>query len=425
MTVAEPDDAKKTDPSKRSLPDGWQWVQLGNVCSINPRRIARLNRHDDAPTTFVGMAAVDEQEGVIARPEVRSYREVRKGYTYFTEGDVLFAKITPCMQNGKHAIARGLIDGIGFGSTEFHILHPSPQVTAAWIHYFVRQPSVLLSAIAHFTGTVGQQRVPEDFLEALEIPLPSVREQQRITTLLTEQMAAVERARSAAEAQLEAARELPAAYLHAVFDISDAQQWIKKPVGEVGAITSGITLGRKLRDVETQSVPYLRVANVKDGYLDLSDVYRIEATTAEINKCRLQFGDLLLTEGGDPDKLGRGTFWEEQIPDCIHQNHIFRVRFDLDEFSPHFIAAQLGSPYGKAYFLAHAKQTTGIATINQQVLARFPLMVPTLPEQQSIAAMLAEQLTTAKRIRTALEGQLTMIEKLPATLLRQAFNGEL
>lgn len=392
---------------------------------MNPRRPPDLLRADDDPTTFVPMEAVDEVHGTVTRPEVRPFREVRRGYTYFAENDVLFAKITPCMQNGKHAIARNLVGGFGFGTTEFHVLRPSQAIIAEWIHFFVRQPEVLENAKAYFTGAVGQQRVPETYLADLEIPLSPLEEQKRIAVILNEQMGAVERARAAAEAQLEAAKALPAAYLRAVFSSPEAKQWPKRPIGEVGEIVSGITLGRKLNGTETRHVPYLRVANVKDGYLDLSDVYSIEATGAEIEKCRLRHGDLLLTEGGDPDKLGRGTFWEGQIPECIHQNHIFRVRFDLGQLSPEFVSAQMASAYGKGYFLAHAKQTTGIATINQRVLRNFPLLMPLLAAQRQIAAMLNEQMASAERTRKAIEEELDAVNKLPAALLRRAFAGEL
>ena len=198
--------------------------------------------------------------------------------------------------------------------------------------------------------------------------------------------------------------------------------WQGARLGDVGKIGSGITLGRKLQNVKTTPVPYLRVANVKDGHLDLSDVYEIDATEADIAKCRLQYGDLLLTEGGDPDKLGRGSFWEDQLPLCLHQNHIFRVRFNLQEFSPQFLAAEIGSPYGKAYFLAHAKQTTGIATINQQVLAAFPLMFPPLPEQKRIAALLTEQMAAVEQARAAAKAQLAAAQALPAAYLRAIYD---
>jgi type I restriction enzyme S subunit len=163
------------------------------------------------------MSAVDAQKGIVATPELRPYSEVKRGYTFFAEGDVLFAKITPCMENGKHAIARNLADGIGFGSTEFHILRPMADTTAEWVHYFVRQPSVLQDARKHFTGAVGQQRVPEDYLASLEIPLPPLAEQHRLVAHLSVEMAAIERARTAAEEQLAAIEYLPAAILRQAF----------------------------------------------------------------------------------------------------------------------------------------------------------------------------------------------------------------
>ncbi len=410
---------------RRPLPDGWRWVKVGEVCDINPRRPTDLHRLDDTVTTFVPMSAVDELLGEILRPEVKAFGEVRKGYTYFEEGDVLFAKITPCMQNGKHVVARNLIGGFGFGTTEFHVLRPGPEIIEDWVHRFLRQPSVLQAATAHFTGAVGQQRVPESYLAGLSLALPPLPEQRRIAAILNEQMAAVERARAACEAQVAAARALPAAYLREMFESEEAQRWPKKPLGEVGRIGSGITLGRQLGDLKTRKIPYLRVANVKDGRLDLSDVYQIDATEAEIKRCMLQFGDILLTEGGDPDKLGRGTFWDGQLPECIHQNHIYRVRFDLDHFSPEFLSAQIGSPYGKAYFLAHAKQTTGIATINQKVLGQLPLMIPSRSTQDRVAAKISQKMMIAEQMLQALVAQLDAINHLPAALLRRAFNGEL
>lgn len=415
--------AAENQNAKRALPPGWRWVRLGGICELNPRRPPGLWRAVDDPTSFVPMEAVDEIRGEIMRRDLRPFRDLRKGYTYFAENDVLFAKITPCMQNGKHAIARGLLGGLGFGTTEFHVVRPGPSVAPEWIHFYVRQPSVLENAKAYFTGAVGQQRVPESYLAELEIPLPPLDEQKRIAAILNDQMAAVERARAAAQAQLAAAQALPAAYLRAVFSSPEARAWSARKLGEVGEIISGVTLGRKLNGAETTRVPYLRVANVKDGYLDLSDVYEIEATSTEIEKCALRYGDLLLTEGGDPDKLGRGTFWEAKIPRCIHQNHIFRVRFDLASISPQFMSAQFGSAYGKTYFLGHAKRTTGIATINQQVLKNFPVLLPPIAQQEHIAAMLGDQIASSERARKAIEEELDTINKLPAALLRRAFSG--
>ncbi|MGD0949166.1 MAG: hypothetical protein ABSA52_17280 [Candidatus Binatia bacterium] len=173
MTATNDLNRRCAKDAKRHLPDGWRWAALGEVCEINPARPPNFKRDDDAPTSFVPMSAVDEVLGAITRCETRLFTDVRNGYTFFAEGDVLFAKITPCMQNGKHAIARGLIDGVGFGTTEFHVLRPRPGVIGEWIHRFIRQPRVLELAEAEFRGSAGQRRVPEKFLAALD-PNPAL-----------------------------------------------------------------------------------------------------------------------------------------------------------------------------------------------------------------------------------------------------------
>lgn len=239
-----------------------------------------------------------------------------------------------------------------------------------------------------------------------------------------DQLAVVERARAAAEVRLEAAHRLSAAHLRVAFDSTATRDWPYRRLRDLAEIVSGITLGRKPPTDPVRPVAYLRVANVKDGYLALDDVYSIEASDSEIEKLCLRRGDLLLTEGGDPDKLGRGTFWEEQIQDCIHQNHIFRVRFETAVVLSEFAAAQVGSQYGKSYFLKHAKQTTGIATINQRVLGEFPFLLPPPEQQQAIIDRLRLELAAAKQVRAAAETEVAAINALPSALLRRAFSGE-
>lgn len=201
------------------------------------------------------------------------------------------------------------------------------------------------------------------------------------------------------------------------------RSWPVVPLGEAAEIAAGITLGRKTAETELIQVPYLRVANVQDGRLDLSDVKLVAATRREIAKWELKDGDLLLTEGGDPDKLGRGTCWRLQLPLCIHQNHIFRLRFSADRYDPDFVSYQIGSPYGKSYFLANAKKTTGIATINQRVLAAFPLLSPPLPTQQSLVNRLKARLEVVGVAQQALYTQVLDSDALLASVFRARFNG--
>ena len=192
-------------------------VKLQDICKINPRRPRELKWQPDISTTFVPMSSVDEQTGIITQPEVKPYAEISRGYTYFEEGDVLFAKITPCMQNGKHAIASELLNGFGFGSTEFHVIRPSENVISAWVHNFLRHPSVLYDAERHFRGAVGQQRVPKEFLTQLPVPLPPLDEQKRITNMISQRMKAQERAKAAALEQLEAVEAMRPALLRQAF----------------------------------------------------------------------------------------------------------------------------------------------------------------------------------------------------------------
>lgn len=195
----------------------WPKRKLGDVCEVNPKRPSDLKAKPQQKTTFVPMPAVDAKEGIINKPEIKYFEEVQKGYTYFEENDVLFAKITPCMQNGKQAIARNLLNGFGFGTTEFHVIKPLEHILPEWIHSYIRQPHILYEAEQAFTGAVGQQRVPKDFLKTLEIPLPPLAEQKRIAKILTEQMAAAQKVTKTIKEELELINKLPASLLQQAF----------------------------------------------------------------------------------------------------------------------------------------------------------------------------------------------------------------
>ena len=202
---------------RRTIPTGWKWVELREICHINPRKPKHMPYALNTPTSFVPMASVSQDTGSIVELQLRPLREVIKGYTYFEEDDVLFAKITPCMQNGKHAIARNLNNGFGFGTTEFHVIRPLDSIIPEWVHLYVRSPKVLGMAASHFRGAVGQQRVPKEFLSDLEIPLPSVSEQKRIAAALNEQMASVAKAKRAAQEEMALLNAMRPALLRRAF----------------------------------------------------------------------------------------------------------------------------------------------------------------------------------------------------------------
>lgn len=162
------------------LPPKWVLTSIGAICDINPRLNRPSDFDNDTLVSFIPMAAVDEITGTIANPEIRPVGEVWRGYTRFREGDVIFAKITPSMENGKAAIASNLMNGIGLGTTEFHVLSPTDLRIAKWIYHYIRQESFRGAAAHVMTGTAGQLRVPTDFLIEAVIPLAPYEEIGRI-----------------------------------------------------------------------------------------------------------------------------------------------------------------------------------------------------------------------------------------------------
>lgn len=161
--------------------EGMTWKTLEEVCAINPKT---KQFPDDMEVSFVPMQRVSDT-GDVQTDEIRKVSEVKKGFTFFEEGDVLFAKITPCMENGKGGIARNLKNGIGFGSTEFHVMHPDlEKVSSEWLYYLTSWDEFREQCARNMTGSAGQKRVPKSYLEHYKVHLPSLEEQRRIVILL-------------------------------------------------------------------------------------------------------------------------------------------------------------------------------------------------------------------------------------------------
>ncbi|MBD2770984.1 restriction endonuclease subunit S [Iningainema sp. BLCCT55] len=196
------------------------------------------------------------------------------------------------------------------------------------------------------------------------------------------------------------------------------EEWEVKPLQEIATIQTGLAKGKKVQGNSVE-LPYLRVANVQDGYLDLSEIKMIRVAPKEIDRYRLKPGDVLLTEGGDLDKLGRGDIWRGQIEMCLHQNHIFAVRPNLNILLPEFLAAQTGSNYGKQYFLNCGKQTTNLASINSTQLKNFPAIVPPMNEQKAII----EVLDSVRSNELAAVLELESLERLKRGLMQDLLTG--
>ena len=235
--------------------------------------------------------------------------------------------------------------------------------------------------------------ITRDCLEQIRLNLPSLPEQKKIAHILS----TVQRAIEAQERIIQTTTELKKALMHKLFteglrhepqkqtEIGPVpESWEVVPLSNCAVVQTGIAKGRKVKAEEALEVPYLRVANVQDGYLDLSEMKTITIRKNEQQRFALQDGDVVLTEGGDFDKLGRGFIWHGQIDNCVHQNHVFAVRPDTSRISSEFFAYQSQSPYGKRYFLSVAHKTTNLACINTTKLKAFPVLLPPKDQQKDI-----------------------------------------
>jgi type I restriction enzyme, S subunit len=301
------------------------------------------------------------------------------------KGDILFSHINSVEHIGKCALFEGhpekLIHGMNLLA-----LRPSKRVLDPRYAFRVMSGPIFRNSLAQFVNkAVNQASISTTNLKSLKIPLPPLDEQRRIAAIL-DKADALRRKRMRTLELIDRAAE--SIFSEIFGDQVNNPRSTKRIecLGSLAEIVSGITKGRKVNGSPTRSVPYLAVVNVQDKRLNLDVVKTIDATEDEIRRYRLHMNDLLLTEGGDPDKLGRGTLWRQEIDEAIHQNHIFRVRLTSREVLPIYLMWLIGSPYGKAYFLRSAKQTTGIASINKTQLSDFPVIVPPIELQMKFAA---------------------------------------
>jgi type I restriction enzyme S subunit len=299
------------------------------------------------------------------------------------------------------------------------ILRTKPSIDRSFLlHWLSSDCAVDQIRQSKVTATISNLSLGQ--IGDLMIPLPPLDEQKRIAAIL-DRAADVRRKRQQAIIRF---NQLGQAIFNTMFGdfVANDKGWPNSgSLGEYAEIASGITKGRDSKGRGTRPVPYLAVANVQDKRLQIDPIKTIEATEDEIARYKIFPGDLLLTEGGDPDKLGRGTLWNDELPECIHQNHVFRVRLSSDKFLPTFLNWLVGSNYGKQYFLKSAKQTTGIASINSTQLKAFPMLMPPVELQ----AAFENNLKRLDSLAPSFSSGLSRADSFFQSLQVRAFRGEL
>jgi type I restriction enzyme S subunit len=395
----------------------WPAVPLGEVLTQvrDVVTIADSTVYKQVTVRLWGKGAVIRQEAL--GKEIKTKRQFR-----LRAGQLVYSRIDARL--GAVALTPPDLDS-AIVSTDFPVFDlVIDRIEPQFLNYFAQTRLFLDQCDRESLGTSKRTRIKEAEFLKIAIPLPPLDEQRWIVARLDALRVRVEQALALQGAAIAEAEALIDASLYSIFCDAATADWQATMLEALTEIRAGVTLGRKLTGA-TIGVPYLRVANVQDGRLDLAEVKEVAIRPDELAKWRLQFGDLVLTEGGDFDKLGRGTIWRNEIVDCIHQNHIFRVRPNQEVILPEFLELEIRSPYGKGYFLSKAKKTTNLASINQAQLREFPVRFPAKARQATIVAEIGE---LHQRIETLIQAQRESEQELQAMLpaaLDRAFRGEL
>jgi type I restriction enzyme, S subunit len=434
------------------------------------------------------MAAVAEDFAGVDVEQLRPLGEVRKGYTAFVEGDVLLAKITPCMENGKGGLVPALPKGVAYGSTEFHVLRPSVALRSKWLSHFLSQPAFRKVARANMTGTAGQMRVPAKWLQTVGLPIPPLAEQSRIVAKLEELLSDLD----AGVAELKAAQKKLAQYRQSLLKAAvegrlteawraqhrptetgaqlldrilterrarwEAKQlakfqaqgktppkdWQKKYPEPVRPDTSGLPelpegwgwatidqlsfeqrYGSSAKTDEAASgVPVLRMGNLREGRLDLRSLKYLPENHDEFPQLFLEDGDLLFNRTNSAELVGKTAVYRLEVVPCSFASYLISVRFSPG-YLPELASAFINSTYGRDWIKSVAVQQVGQANVNGSKLSALAIPVPPFAEQQEIVRNLGIQTATAFYLESNIDRSLKQSTAQRQNILRAAFSGQL
>lgn len=315
---------------------------------------------------------------------------------------------------------------------------PSDKINNQYLFYLVSSSSVQSKFDAFFAGG-AQKNISPKQIESVNFLIPkSTTEQAQIATILSK----VDEAISQTEQLIAKYSRIKTGLMQDLLtkgidengkirseethEFKDSplgripKEWSIVSLGNFSEISSGLTLGKEYPEYGTEAMPYLRVANVQDGYLDLNEIKYIRVPYNQIGKLLLKKGDVLMNEGGDFDKLGRGTVWNDEIPNCLHQNHVFKVRLDKQKMLPEYLAFYSASSYGKIFFIVSSKQSTNLASINKTQLLGFPIIKPELIEQHRIINVLDNYSNLLKDHET----NLSKLQSIKTGLMQDLLSGK-
>ena len=383
-------------------------AKLGEVCLINPKS---CTLRDDTEVSFIPMTKVGEH-GEFDASEIKNYSEVKKGFTNFQNGDILFAKITPCMENGKGAIAHNMKNGIGFGSTEFHVLRPdTDKMTSEWLYYLTTWKTFRKEAERNMTGSAGQKRVPKTFLENYVVNLPDIDTQKSENKILRK----VDDLISLRKQQLTKLDELVKARFVEMFGTFPANPF-RWDTGKIQDVVSDVRYGSSRPAVEGGKYPYLRMNNITySGELDLRDTKRIDIPDSELDKCTVRRGDVLFNRTNSKELVGKTCVYNRDEL-MVLAGFVIRVRIN-ERIRPEVLSAFLNMDFSKRMLIGMCKTAIGQANINAKELQNIDLYIPPI-ELQDQFVTLKNKIDQQKQ---AVQQSLEKLELMKKALMQEYF----
>ncbi len=390
---------------------------MSAVRRVALQEVATIQRDIVAPsqikagTLYVGLENI-ESGGRFANVRPVENGELASSKFAFTPRHVLYGKLRPYLAK----IARP--DFAGICSTDILPVLPGPELDRGYLAWLLLTPEMVSSAASRATGA-NLPRLSPNALAEMKIPLPPLPEQRRIAEIL-DKADALRAKRRAALAQLDTLTQ--SIFLDMFGDpATNPKGWSVSLVGAVADVQGGLQV-TTARAKLPREVPYLRVANVYRGCLNLSEVKTIRTMDAEFARTKLLKDDLLLVEGhGNPAEIGRGALWDGSIEGCVHQNHLIRVRFDAARVAPLYASEYVNSPWGRQHLLRAGKTTSGLNTISVSEVRETPVALPPIELQREYAC----RVTAVDRFRATQRASLAELDRLFSSLQHRAFRGEL
>lgn len=423
------------------IPESWTWVRIAQLVTLNPKN----DLEDDAETAFAPMPCVMDGFRNQHTYEVKKWKEIKKGFTHFAEGDIAVAKITPCFQNRKSVIFRNLPNGYGAGTTELTVMRTvNETVSSKYLLWFFKTDYFISNGVKSFTGTAGQQRVHKDYIATCLIPLPPLAEQKRIVAKIEELMPYIDRYEQAwsklenlnkrfpvdiqksilqmaiqgklveqrpeegtgeelyhqiqvekqaliKAGKIKKEKPLPGIAVDELpFDIPESWMWVS-----VGSVSTNIQYGSSQKSALSGKMAVLRMGNIQNGRIVL-DKLVYTSDDEEIAKYPLQYDDLLFNRTNSKELVGKTAIYKEEIP-AIYAGYLVRITPLL--MSSDYLNYVMQSQFYWSYCQTVRSDAIGQSNINAEKLKRFVFPLPPLAEQKRIVAKLEEILPLCERLK--------------------------